>query len=87
MGAIPDGIAEYRSIRHNGDDVATMLEVVGEALVVIFEEDSLARLRTVGTRGVRNAHPCKQEAEGDQKNYQMLRAKTADVATDHRLSE
>jgi hypothetical protein len=60
--------------------------VAGDALVVIFEDDALDRFRMVGTREVRNAHAYEQEAEGDQEYYQELRAETANVASDHRLS-
>ena len=53
----------------------------------IFEDDSMAGLGPVGTRDVRNAHPCEQEAEGDQERYQGLRPEMVDMATDHKVSE
>jgi hypothetical protein len=53
---------------------------------MVFEDDPIARLRPVGTRDVRNAHPCEQEAEGDQENYKDLLAEMADVAIGHRGS-
>lgn len=54
--------------------------------MVILQDDALARLGPVGARGVRKAHPREKEAEGDQKDYQDLRAEMAGVATDHGLS-
>jgi hypothetical protein len=82
-----DGRVERRRIRHHGDKVATLFAVVGDALVMIFEDDAMGRLRSVWSRDVRNAQPREQEAEGYQEDYQDLRAETFCVEADHRLSE
>jgi hypothetical protein len=83
---IRDGIAQYRRIRDDGDEVTALLEVVGSVLLLNLEDDAMGRLRPVGPGEVGNAPSCEQEAEGDQKNNQDLRVEMANVTTVHRVS-
>ena len=87
VGAKRYACASFRRIGYEGDEIATMLEVVGEDLVMIFQDDALARPGPVGTGDVGNPQPREQQAEGNQDTDRDLRSETDGVTTGHRLSD